>query len=83
MLDFLSKLFILLVGIGAGFFLACIGAARIVAEKKDLKDELAQVKAERDYLADIARQNTKTIEINDKRVTQHVANTTGDYFKPF
>ena len=30
MLDFLSKLFILLVGFGAGFFLACVGAARIV-----------------------------------------------------
>ncbi len=78
MLDFISKLFILTIGLVFGFFVACIGAARIIAEKKDLKDELAQVKAERDYLADIARQNTKTIEINDNR-----ASATGDYFKPF
>ena len=67
MAEFLKILFLLLIGFGAGFLTACYGAARIVAEKADLKNELAQVRAERDLLADIARKNTKTIEIKDER----------------
>lgn len=69
MLEFLKLTLIFLFGFGTGFFTACFGAARIIAEKKDLKDELTQVKAERDLLADLARKNTQTIEIKDERTT--------------
>ena len=79
MIDFLSKLFILLVGIGAGFFLACVGAARIVAEKADLKKELAKVTKERDELAKLAR--VKVVEIKDDR--PDAGDRTGNYFTEF
>lgn len=74
MADFLIKLFILLVGLGTGFLLACAGAARIVAEKAELKKELARVKAERD---EIKASKTRVIEINDNRTP------TTDYFEQF
>ena len=74
MADFLIKLFILLVGFGVGFLTACAGAARIVAEKADLKKELAAVKAERDA---IMASKTKVIEIKDDRLP------TTDYFEQF
>lgn len=69
MAEFLKILFLLLIGFGVGFLMACYGAARIVVEKTDLKKELEQVRAERDLLADLARKNTKTIEIKDERTT--------------
>lgn len=78
MIDLLSKLFLLLVGCGFGFCVACIGAANIIVEKKELKDELEQIKGERDFLANEIKKNTKTIEITDTRTS-----TTGDYFEPF
>lgn len=66
MVDFIAKLFIFLVAFGMGFLLACIGAARIIAEKATLKDELEKVKAERDELK--ANQKVKVIEIHDGTV---------------
>lgn len=63
--EMLIKLFLLLVGFGLGFLTACGGAARIVAEKHDLKIELAKTKAE---LEAVKKSNTKIIEIKDERV---------------
>ena len=72
MIDFLSKLFILLVGFGVGFFLACIGAARNIAEKNDLKVENARLKGENDQLKsynkelyDENRDMSRTLELNN------------------
>lgn len=50
MLDFISKLFIFTIGLVFGFFIACIGAARIIAEKNDIKLELAKLRGEADQL---------------------------------
>lgn len=77
MLDFLSKLFILLVGFDVGFFLACIGAAKIVVENKDLKDKLVKITAERDRI----KESAQVIEIKDHR--KEAADITGNYFTEF
>ena len=74
MAEILIKFFILLVGFGVGFLLACAGAARIVTEKAELKKELARVKAE---LTAEKASKTRVIEINDNRTP----NT--DYFEKF
>ena len=65
MAEMIIKLFLLLVGFGLGFLTACGGAARIVAEKHDLKVELHKTKAE---LEAIKKNNTQVIEIKDERV---------------
>ena len=65
MTEVLVKLFLLLGGFGLGFLFACGGCARIVAEKHDLKIELAKTKAE---LEAAKKSNTKVIEIKDERV---------------
>lgn len=79
MLDFISKLFILTIGLVVGFFIACIGAARIVAEKADLKKELAKITKERDELAKLAR--VKVVEIKDDR--PDAGDRTRNYFTEF
>ena len=65
MAEMIIKLFLLLVGFGLGFLTACGGAARIIAEKHDLKIELEKIKAE---LEAVKKSNTKVIEIKDPRV---------------
>ena len=65
MAEMIIKLFLLLVGFGLGFLTACGGAARIIAEKHDLKIELEKTKAE---LAAVKKNNTQVIEIKDPRV---------------
>lgn len=79
MMDFISKLFILTIGLVFGFLLACYGAARIVAEKADLKKELAKITKERDELAKLAR--VKVVEIKDDR--PDAGDRTGNYFTEF
>lgn len=78
-MDFISKLFILTIGLVFGFLLACYGAARIVAEKADLKKELAKITKERDELAKLAR--VKVVEIKDDR--PDAGDRTGNYFTEF
>ena len=63
--EMIVKLFLLLTGFGLGFLVACGGAARIVAEKHDLKIKLAKTEAE---LEAVKKSNTKVIEIKDERV---------------
>lgn len=77
MLDFIGKLFILTIGLVVGFFIACMGAAKIVVENKDLKDKLAEITEERDRL----KESAKVIEIKDHR--KEAADITGNYFTEF
>ena len=79
MIEFFKFMFVFLISFGAGFLLACYGAARIVAEKADLKKELAKVKHERDELAKLAR--VKVVEIKDDR--PDAGDRTGNYFTEF
>ena len=78
-----TKFFILLVGIGIGFCIACLASAKIVAQNCDLKKQLEKVKAERNLLLTLNRQlsvsnpNVQVIEINDHRLDDH------DYFEEF
>ena len=65
MADVMVKLFLLLLGFGLGFLTACGGAARIIAEKHDLKIKLAKTEAE---LEAVKKSNTQVIEIKDPRV---------------
>lgn len=65
MAEMLVKLFLLLLGFGLGFLTACGGAARIIAEKHDLKIALEKTKAE---LEAVKKSNTQVIEIKDERV---------------
>ena len=65
MADVIVKLFLLLLGFGLGFLTACGGAARIIAEKHDLKIKLAKAEAE---LEAVKKSNTQVIEIKDPRV---------------
>ena len=74
MSEFIIKLFIFLTGTGIGFLVACVGSARIVAEKHDLKIALEKMTRERDALKN---DKTQVIEIKDERLPS------GDYFKPF
>lgn len=69
MAEMVIKLFLLLVGFGLGFLTACGGAARIIAEKHDLKNELEKVKAEN---ATLKANKPHVIEISDNRVGQGV-----------
>lgn len=69
MADVIIKLFILLVGFGFGFLVACGGAARIIAEKNDLKNELEKTKAE---LEAVKAVKTRVIEISDDRAGKGV-----------
>lgn len=77
MTDLLLHFFFLLIGFGAGFFLACIGAAKIVSDNKDLKDRLVEMTAERDRL----KESAQVIEIKDHR--KEAADITGNYFTEF
>ena len=65
MAEVIIKLFLLVGGFGLGFLFACGGAARVIAEKHDLKIELEKTKAE---LEAVKKSNTKVIEIKDPRV---------------
>lgn len=72
MLDFISMLFILILGFVMGFLLACVAAARIIAEKNDLKVENARLKGEIDQLKsynkelyDENRDMSRTLELNN------------------
>lgn len=65
MAEVIVKLFLLLLGFGLGFLTACGGAARIIAEKHDLKIKLAKTEAE---LEAVKKANTQVIEIKDPRV---------------
>lgn len=64
-----TKFFILLVGVGIGFCVACLASAKIVAQNCDLKKQLEKVKAERNLLLTLNRQaaysnpNVKIIEL--------------------
>ena len=66
-----------LASFGAGFLLACYGAAKIVVENKELKDKLAKITEERDRL----KESAKVIEIKDHR--KEAADITGNYFTEF
>lgn len=79
MIEFFKFMFVFLIGCGAGFMTACYGAARIVAEKADIKKELAKVTKERDELAKLAR--VKVVEIKDDR--PDAGDRTGNYFTEF
>ena len=78
-----TRFFILLVGLGIGFCVASVAAAKIVAQNYDLKKQLEKVKAERNLLLTLNRQavynnpNVKVIDINDHRLEEK------DYFKEF
>lgn len=56
MADFFIKFFILLVGFGMGFMLACVAAARIIAEKNDVKCQLAKTNGELDQLKEFNKE---------------------------
>lgn len=58
------------VGFGLGFIAACFGATGIVKAKRELEEELAKVKAERDDLK--AKQTVKVIEIHDGTVGKDI-----------
>lgn len=77
MTDLLLHLFFLLIGFGCGFVFACFGAAKIISDNKDLKDELAKITAERDRL----KESAQVIEIKDHR--KEAADITGNYFTEF
>lgn len=79
MIEFFKFLIVFLIGFGGGFMAACYGAARIVAEKADIKKELEKVKHERDELAKLAR--VKVVEIKDDR--PDAGDRTGNYFTEF
>lgn len=73
MTEFIIKLFIFLVGYGMGFLTACLGAARIVAEKHDLRVKCAKLEAEKKAL----EKAPQVIEIKDPRAPN------ADYFEEF
>ena len=68
-----TKFFILLVGVGIGFCIACLASAKIVAQNCDLKKQLEKVRAERNLLLTLNRQatynnpNVKIIELPSSR----------------
>lgn len=70
--DVMVKLFILGIGFLIGFLFACGAAARIIAEKNDLKVENAKLKGENDQLKsynkelfDENRDMSRTLELNN------------------
>lgn len=73
MTEFITKLFIFLVGYGMGFLTACLGAAQIVAEKHDLRVKCAKLEAEKKAL----EKAPQVIEIKDPRAPN------ADYFEEF
>lgn len=75
--EFLIRGLLCLASFAVGFLFACGGAARIVTQNKDLKDELAKMTAERDRL----KESAKVIEIRDHRPES--ADITGNYFTKF